>query len=141
MSIDDVRSYRDQRLLQAPRRKRSRTDDFAFQAEHLERLRLIKHALEHGLTIGDIAQLVDSSTLMTCGDVYAVTARRLEQVRRSDGADSPRAAALEKLLDLCARVGPRSDCGILAALANPDMLSGAGCCGAPRPPAPDAHRR
>ena len=129
MSIDDVRSYRDQRLLQAPRRKRSRTDDFAFQAEHLERLRFIKRALEHGLTAADIAQLVDPSSLLTCGDVYAVAARRLEQIRASGGTDTPVAAALAKLIDTCPRVGPRKTCGILVALAGPDVLSGSGCCG------------
>ena len=129
MSIDDVRSYRDQRLLQAPRRKRSRTDDFAFQTEHLERLQFIKRALEHGLTVGDIAQLIDPSTLVTCGDAYAITARRLEQIRQSGGADTPQAAALAKLLKVCPRVGSRKECGILVALAKPDDLSGSGCCG------------
>jgi DNA-binding transcriptional MerR regulator len=129
MSIDDVRSYRDRRLLPAPRRKRSRTDDFAFQAEHLERLQFIKRALEYGLTVADIAQLVDSSTLVTCGDAYTVTARRLEQIRQSGGADSPQAAALAKLLEMCPRVGSRKECGILVALAKDDALSGAGCCG------------
>jgi len=119
MSIDEVRSYRDQRLLQAPRRKRSRTDDFAFQAEHLERLRFIKRALEHGLTASDIALLVDPAVLVTCGDVYAVAARRLEQIRAAGGADTPTAAALERLLGRCPRVGSRQNCGILAELAKP----------------------
>jgi MerR family mercuric resistance operon transcriptional regulator len=129
MSIDDVRSYRDRGLLQRPRRQRSRTDDFAFQTEHLERLQFIKRALEHGLTVGDIAQLVDPGALVTCGDVYAVTARRLEEIRKSGGADTPQAAALAKLLGVCTRVGPRKDCGILETLANPDDGSGPACCG------------
>jgi hypothetical protein len=123
MSIDDVRSYRDQGLLQRPRRQRSRTDDFAFQAEHVERLQFIKRALKHGLTVNDIAQLVDPAALVTCGDVYAVTARRLEQIRQSGGADTPVAAALAKLLDVCARAGTRQDCRILGTLARPDASS------------------
>jgi len=123
MSIEDVRSYRDQGLLQRPRRQRSRTDDFAFQAEHLERLQFIKRALEHGLTVTDIARIVDPAALVTCGDVYAVTAQRLEQVRRAGGGDTPVAVALAKLLDVCGRVGPRQDCRILVTLANPDPSS------------------
>jgi hypothetical protein len=123
MSIEDVRSYRDQGLLQRPRRQRSRTDDFAFQAEHLERLQFIKRALEHGLTVTDIARIVDPAALVTCGDVYAVTAQRLEQVRRAGGGDTPVAVALAKLLDVCRRVGSRQDCQILGMLANSDPSS------------------
>lgn len=126
MSIDDVRSYRDQGLLQRPRRQRSRTDDFAFQAEHVERLQFIKRALEHGLTVGDIAQLVDPAALVTCGDVYAVTARRLEEIRKSGDDDTPMSAALAKLLGVCSRVGPRKDCQILGVLARTDESSGCG---------------
>ena len=123
MSVDDVRSYRDRGLLQRPRRQRSRTDDFAYQAEHVERLQFIKRALEYGLTVSDIARIVDPAALVTCGDVYAVTAHRLEQIRQSGGADTPEAAALVKLLDICARVGSRQDCRILGTLSKPDTSS------------------
>ncbi|MBS0526013.1 MAG: MerR family transcriptional regulator [Proteobacteria bacterium] len=130
MSIEDVRSYRDQGLLQRPRRQRSRTDDFAFQAEHVERLQFIKRALQHGLTVSDIARIVDPGALVTCGDVYTVTARRLEQVRQSGGGDTPVAAALAKLLDVCRRVGSRQECEILVALSKPGApSSSSGCCG------------
>ena len=123
MSVDDVRSYRDRGLLQRPRRQRSRTDDFAYQAEHVERLQFIKRALEYGLTISDIARIVDPAALVTCGDVYAVTAHRLEQIRQSGGGDTPEAAALAKLLDICARVGSRQDCRILGMLSKPGASS------------------
>ena len=123
MSIEDVRAYRDQGLLQRARRQRSRTDDFAFQAEHLERLQFIKRALEYGLTADDIARIVDPAALVTCGDVYAVTARRLEQIRQTGGGDTPVAVALTKLLDVCRRVGSRQDCQILGMLANPEPSS------------------
>ena len=119
MSIDDVRSYRELGLLPPPRRQRSRTDDFAFQAEHVERLQFIKRALEHGLTVNDIAQFVDPAALVTCSDVYAVTARRLEQIRQAGGADTAMAAALAKLLAVCSRVGSRQECKILATLGKP----------------------
>jgi hypothetical protein len=65
---------------------------------------------------------------MTCGDVYTLTAQRLEQIRQAGGADTPVAAALAKLLDVCARVGARQDCRILGTLTHPDpSSSGFGC--------------
>ena len=116
MSIDDARFYRERGLLQPPRRQRSRTDDFAFQAEHVERLQFIKRALEHGLTVEDIAQLVDPYALTTCGDVSALADKRLEQMRQSGAADTPAAFALTKLREGCATVGSRKDCAMLATL-------------------------
>jgi|SRR5580658_7586978 MerR family mercuric resistance operon transcriptional regulator len=117
MSIDDVRLYRDRGLLQPARRRRGRSDDFAFQADHLDRLHFIGRALEHGLTFEDIARMVDPTNLMTCGDVCLLAERRLEQIRQS-GADAPGAAALARLLEDCAGVGSRSDCAILVTLAK-----------------------
>ncbi len=120
ISLDEVRLYRDRGLLPAPRRMRSRSDDVAFRDEHVDRLKFIKRALECGLALEDIARLVDPAALVTCSDVYAVAERRLEQVRRSGGPDTPAAAILEKLLEACPRVGPRRDCRILATLSNAD---------------------
>jgi DNA-binding transcriptional MerR regulator len=118
MSIDDARLYRDRGLLQPPRRQRSRTDDFAFQAEHVERLQFIKRSLAYGLTVEDIAQLVDPYALTTCGDVSALADKRLEQMRQSGAADTPAAFALTKLREGCARVGSRKDCAMLATLGK-----------------------
>jgi MerR family transcriptional regulator, mercuric resistance operon regulatory protein len=117
ISIDDVRLYRDRGLLQPARRRRGRSDDFAFQADHLDRLHFISRALEHGLTLEDVAQLVDPASLVTCGDVCGLAERRLEQIRQS-GADAPGEAALAQLLEDCAGVGSRNDCTILATLAK-----------------------
>jgi DNA-binding transcriptional MerR regulator len=120
MSIDDVRSYRDQGLLQPPRRQRSRTDDFAFQAEHVERLQFIKRALTCGFSLDDVAKIVDSTALVTCGDMRALTDRRLQQLREAGCADSPAAANLQRLRETCSAVGPRRDCSIIEALSNPE---------------------
>jgi MerR family transcriptional regulator, mercuric resistance operon regulatory protein len=117
MGIDDVRFYRDRGLLQPARRRPGRSDDFAFQTDHLDRLHFIARALAYGLTLEDIAQLVDPASLMTCGDVCDLAERRLEQIRQS-GAEAPGAAALAQLLDDCAGVGSRNDCAILATLAK-----------------------
>lgn len=118
MRLADVRFYRDSGLLPPARRQRGRTDDFAFQEEHVERLTFIKRALDCGFTQEDITLMVNPAALVTCGDVYAVAARRLEQLRQSGAADTEATVALARLLDRCAGVGPRKDCQILATLAE-----------------------
>jgi DNA-binding transcriptional MerR regulator len=65
MAIDDVRFYRDCGLLPPPRRLRTRTDDFGFRIEHVERLRLIGRALGYGFSLEDV---VDESRLVTVRD-------------------------------------------------------------------------
>ena len=50
MSVDEVRAYRAGGLLQAPRRRRSRSGDLAFHAEHVDRLRFIQRALAYGFS-------------------------------------------------------------------------------------------
>src|SRR5690349_18434813 len=97
MSVDDVRFYRDSGLMQPPHRVRGRTDDVAFGAEHVERLKFIKRALTCGYTHEDIARFVDPAVLVTCGDVYATTARRLEHVRRSGRGDPATTVLLAQL--------------------------------------------
>jgi MerR family mercuric resistance operon transcriptional regulator len=59
MSVEDVRFYRDGGLLPPPKRQRTRTGDFSFQVEHLERLRFIQRALAYGFTLENIASFVD----------------------------------------------------------------------------------
>jgi MerR family mercuric resistance operon transcriptional regulator len=116
MSVDDVRFYRDSGLMQPPRRTRGRTDDFAFGAEHVERLEFIRRALACGFSHEDIAGFVDPFALVTCGDVYAIANRRLETMRRSGQGDTPMAACLASLVEQCAGVGPRKDCKIIQGL-------------------------
>lgn len=98
MSVDDVRFYRDSGLMQPPHRVGGRTDDVAFGAGHVERLKFIKRALTCGYTHEDIAEFVNPVAMVTCGDVYATTARRLEAMRKSGRGHIPSAALLTKLL-------------------------------------------
>lgn len=114
--VSIVRAYRAEGLLQPTRRLRGRSDDYGFQSEHLARLLFIKRALKHGLTLADVAQLVDSDALVTCGDVHAVTSRRLSEIVKCRDAGTPEAVALTVLLGLCAGKGSREDCKILQLL-------------------------
>lgn len=130
-SLDDVRLYRDSGLLPPPRRQRSRSDDFAFETEHVARLHFIRRARSYAFTLDDIARLVDQSSLVTCGDVYSLVSRRLDEMRRDHGADAPVVAALEELLAICPGKGARQDCRILATLAGEARIRPA--ARAPRP--------
>jgi hypothetical protein len=72
------------------------------------------------LTLADVAQLVDSNTVVTCSDVHAITSRRLSEVIQSRDAGTPEAAALTQLLKACAGTGSRKNCKILQMLARED---------------------
>lgn len=115
MSVVHVRFYRESGLLQPPRRQRGRADHFAFQAEHVERLRFIQQALKHGFLVEDIAKMVDDAT--TCSDVQRIAVHRLAELRRG-GAPDATIVALEKLIAACPGVGTRRDCKILDSLTN-----------------------
>lgn len=120
LPVNIVRAYRAEGLLQPSRRLPGRSDDFGFGAEHLARLRFIKRALKHGFIMADVAQLVDSKALVTCGDVHAIASWRLSEVIRSN-AGAPEAVALTQLLHVCAGKGSREDCKILQLLGPEEV--------------------
>jgi MerR family mercuric resistance operon transcriptional regulator len=111
-------------LLQRPRRRRGRTGDVAFHEEHVERLAFIKRALGVGFHLDDIALLVDPSRLITCGDVYALASRRLNEMRRTKEDTRSletlihecRVRSQEGRIHPCPVKGGRKDCRILAKL-------------------------
>jgi DNA-binding transcriptional MerR regulator len=118
MSVNDVRFYRECGLLQPPRRQRGRTDDLAFQVEHMERLRFIQRALTHGFFLEDIERFVDEANLVTCNDVLRIAVHRLAEYRIARSSGHPKVIALEKLIASCGGIGARRDCQILATLAK-----------------------
>ena len=123
MSVDEVRFYRDGGLLHPPRRRHSRSGDAAFNADHVDRLRFIQRALAYGFSLDNVAQLVGERGLTTCNDVYRLSVDRLEELRR-DAADNGTVRALEELIATCARIGTRSDCGIVAVLDQDNTRGG-----------------
>jgi DNA-binding transcriptional MerR regulator len=115
VSTRDIRFYADRRLLQPPRRRRSRSGDVAFHGEHVERLRFIRRALAVGYSLDDIGRLVDPNALVTCRDVYETTAHR---VHEEQAKDPERAAGLKRLMATCPGVGSRTECPILSRLGS-----------------------
>jgi len=115
VSLEEVDLYQQLSLLQPARRRRSRSGDYGYHREHVERLRFIRRALSLGYMLEDIAKLVDSTRMVTCRDVYDATMHR---VREAEAHEPKRAAALAQLAETCPRKGRRVDCPILAALKN-----------------------
>jgi DNA-binding transcriptional MerR regulator len=120
LSVDDVQFYRDIGLLPPPRRRRGRSGDFAFHAEHVERLRFIRRAIAFGFFLEDIQRFVDETNLVTCNDVYHIALHRLREYRIARGSEYPTVVALEKLIASCAGKGSRKDCQLLATLSKPE---------------------
>jgi DNA-binding transcriptional MerR regulator len=96
-----------------------KSGDLAYHQEHVDRLRFIGRALDHGLSEAAIRQLLDANALLTCNDVFGIALRQLEERRQSEGPDDPAALALEKLMAAYPRAGGRSECSLLAAFAEP----------------------
>jgi DNA-binding transcriptional MerR regulator len=120
MSVDDVKYYQDLGLVPPRRRKVGRLDAPTFRKEHLDRLNFIRRALLCGFAIEDVARFVDSESLVTCGDVFSATSRRLDALRAEGRGESEQASRLAKLRDGCPGVGDRKQCTILETLSGPN---------------------
>ena len=118
MKFEDVEFYWECGLLQPARRGGGRPGDPGYHQEHVDRLRFIGRALDHGFSLDAIGQLVDLYALRTCGDIYRIGTRELEALRQRLGADSQKVTALESLLAKCSKVGGRQECPVLTAFAE-----------------------
>jgi MerR family mercuric resistance operon transcriptional regulator len=118
MRVDDVQLYESRGLLPRARRLRGRSGLVAFHQEHVERLRFIRRAIEHGFSLDAIAQLLDPTSLATCNDIYRIASRQLQRLRRLKGPGAPSPATLRELMDMCSRTGNRGDCRIYSVLAG-----------------------
>ena len=118
MSIDDVRLYQDRGLLPPARRSLGRSGDVGYHQEHVDRLRFIARAVIYGFSLDAVARLVDSSTLMTCTDIYRIADEELARLRRLLGPEAPSASVLKELMATCPRTGGREDCRIYRTLAK-----------------------
>jgi DNA-binding transcriptional MerR regulator len=120
VGIEEVRFYRACGLLQPPRRRRGQGGDTAFHSEHVERLRLIRRARSYGFEVEAIAQLVDPSRSVTCGDIYRLSVAQLDALCRLRGPDDSTVITLKWLIERCGRTGSRRDCQILGILSRED---------------------
>jgi DNA-binding transcriptional MerR regulator len=117
MSVDDVRLYRDRGLLPPARRSHGRRGDVGYHQEHIDRLRFIARAVIYGFSLDAVARLIDTSTLMTCGDILQIAQEEVRRLRNLLSTEAPSIAVMKELMDRC-HGGSREDCPIYKALAT-----------------------
>jgi DNA-binding transcriptional MerR regulator len=115
MRVDEVEALVDADVLRIPPRSYSR-DGLTFNRDHLNRLKVIKRALDHGFAIDEVRRLTDQHVLLTCRDVYEMAERNVPALRQRLGEDAPAVLTLERLMAACTKRGGRRDCGIVTAL-------------------------
>jgi DNA-binding transcriptional MerR regulator len=118
MAVAEVKLYRACGLLQPTRRSPGRHTKFAYHKEHVDRLRFIARASAYGFSMDAVARLVDTSTLMTCGDIHRIAEGALGRMRHLLGSNAPSTAVLKELVDQCTGTGGREDCQVYRALAR-----------------------
>lgn len=116
LTVETVRFYEKQRLIEAPERSASGYRQYPVEA--VKRLKFIQRAKDAGFTLSDIGDLLalrqrpDAS----CADVKLSASRKLEEVERKIGDLQCIRDALGKLILRCNGRGDLSECPILEAL-------------------------
>lgn len=125
VSVDTIRFYEQQGLLEAPARTHSKYREFEPQA--LQRLSFIRRARELGFSLEEIGELLVLAAAEEAGakDVRDLTAAKLQDVRRRIQKLNRIAESLEGLLCLCrGDQVTRAHCPILNAFTAPDEGEG-----------------
>jgi hypothetical protein len=118
MRLEEVDAVIDAELLRSALRTRDYDVTPQFNEADLNRLGIIKRALDHGFQIEEVRRLVEHGTMITCRDVYEMAERNLPALRQRVGDAAPTVLTLERLMGTCAKRGGRSDCAITAALES-----------------------
>ena len=120
VTIDTIRFYEQQGLLDSPPRTQSKYRDFPPEA--LERLTFIRRARELGFRLEEIGELLVLAAAQQAGarDVRELTAAKLQDVQRRIVKLNRIAQSLSELLCLCQgdRI-TRAHCPILQAFTAP----------------------
>lgn len=117
-SIDTIRYYEREGLLQPPRRRASGYRDY--DAIALKRLRFIRQAKHLGFSLEDIHELLTLSVDRNCG-VHGVKQRaqeRLTAVNERMAQLRQVQRGLKQLIASCPGQGPLDECPILQALSD-----------------------
>lgn len=122
VDVDAIRTYERLGLLPTPLRFR-RNKRIPYRQEHLDRLRFIQGALTAGLSLDDIGSLLGlHGGMRTCGDIYAIADRRLQDIRRRIDELKRQEAALEPLVASCPKQGGATACPILTTLSTSSRM-------------------
>lgn len=121
VTIDTIRFYEQQGLLESAPRTRSRYRDFPPEA--LQRLSFIRRARELGFRLEEIGELLVLAAAQEAGakDVRELTAAKLQDVQRRIVKLNRIAQSLSNLLCQCqGDEMSRADCPILQAFTAPE---------------------
>jgi MerR family mercuric resistance operon transcriptional regulator len=120
VSVETVRFYEREGLLQPPQRRESGYRDYPL--ESLGPLRFIRHAKEFGFTLPEIQELLAlrSSAEAPCSDVKRRIESKIADVRRRILSLEQLESMLANLAASCAAVEGSSDCPVLNVLDRSD---------------------
>lgn len=116
LSVETIRFYERQGLIEKPARKGSGYRQFGQQ--DIERLIFIQQAKSLGFSLSEIKSLLslraDPDT--TTGDIKQLAQSKLEDIEAKIKMLKGMKRSLKSLIDMCPGQGPKKDCPILEAL-------------------------
>lgn len=122
IDVDTIQKYVALGLLPQPRLRSGRRTSAPYHQQHLDRLHFIKRCTDLGFSLDAIADLLAvKGGMRTCGDIYTIAARQLEEVRARIAQLKRIESELAPLVESCPRTGEVRSCPIWQALrSQPD---------------------
>lgn len=116
VSVETVRYYEKEGLLEVPERKESGYRQF--KGDTIARLSFIQQAKKLGFSLKEIGELlsITSDANTVCDDVKQLSQDKLVDIEKKIKMLQQMRKSLKKLIDVCPGQAPINDCPILDAL-------------------------
>lgn len=116
VSVETVRYYEKEGLLEVPERKESGYRQF--KGDTIARLSFIQQAKKLGFSLKEIGELlsITSDATTVCNDVKQLSQDKLVDIENKIKMLQQMRKSLKKLIDVCPGQAPINDCPILDAL-------------------------
>ncbi len=116
VSVETVRYYEKEGLLEVPERKESGYRQF--KGDTIARLSFIQQAKKLGFSLKEIGELlsITSDANTVCNDVKQLSQDKLVDIEKKIKMLQQMRKSLKKLIDVCPGQAPINDCPILDAL-------------------------
>jgi len=116
VSVETVRYYEKEGLLEVPERKESGYRQF--KGDAIARLSFIQQAKKLGFSLKEIGELlsIKSDANTVCNDVKQLSQEKLVNIENKIKMLQRMRKSLKKLIDVCPGQAPINDCPILDAL-------------------------
>ena len=116
VSVETVRYYEKEGLLEVPERKESGYRQF--KGDTIDRLSFIQQAKKLGFSLKEIGELlsITSDANTVCDDVKQLSQDKLVDIEKKIKMLQQMRKSLKKLIDVCPGQAPINDCPILDAL-------------------------